>query len=250
MNDYKQLIPTQEFVKNFPQKIKHLANYYSLPDSPKISYRTFRYYMTKKLMPKAPIIGKKSHYYDAPELYARLFMVWYLTHFGKATVEQIRDILNSVKSKKLLECIQLFLNDEGFMDGVLEGIDFERESEESFLPYIQDAIEYAAEYKSELIFKILDYLIEGKMMNLTRLNGELSDIRKERALYRKSIHRLPKPKYLPRVINHEIKDYIKTKSELKGLKAHTQKSLKNIEETLRESRQTLKMIKKMPARTK
>ncbi|MCX5679686.1 MAG: hypothetical protein NTZ95_03395 [Candidatus Omnitrophica bacterium] len=119
-NRKEHYIPTREFVRKFPKKIEDLTIRYNLSKSPKISYRTLRYYITKKLMPKSSTFDKKSHYEDSLDMYKRLFIIWYLMHFKRVPFEDVKKIINSPRIKKESEAILLLLNTRNFLNEIVK----------------------------------------------------------------------------------------------------------------------------------
>ncbi len=117
-NDKEHYIPTPEFVRRFPQKIKDLSKRYNLPKPPKISYRTFRYYVTNKLMPKSIILDKKAHYDNSLDMYKRLFIIWYLTHFRMTPFKDVKAIVNAPNTKREFEAILQTLSEKDFLNEI------------------------------------------------------------------------------------------------------------------------------------
>ncbi|MFA5223617.1 MAG: hypothetical protein WC431_00400 [Candidatus Omnitrophota bacterium] len=148
------LIRTEKFVKNFPRQAQEFMEYYGFLTKPNITYRTFRYYVTKKLLPKPIIINNKSFYENTSTMYKKLFLVWYLVHFRRKSSDDIQKIMNSIHSQEELKCIIMFLNNDDFLDEVIQNRSIKNTTDNicknsSFI-----------KIGNNLLFKILRYSLE------------------------------------------------------------------------------------------
>jgi hypothetical protein len=163
-NKTKEYIKTEEFVKRFPKQIHKLAILVGY--HPKISYRTFRYYITKGLMPRPYILDKKSHYPDKPELYKKLFIVWYLIHFKRTgdwfkrpNYEDIEKILQSYKTDEELEYLTILIQD----NDLLENITYTESVKETIKSLRKKEIKPS--FKRNFLFNALLYLLRDNLNN-------------------------------------------------------------------------------------
>jgi hypothetical protein len=68
-------VPTEVFVKKHYEETYSFWKRYRLEVSGRLTYRTFRHYVTNDLMPKPTIIKKKSYYLDTSEMHKRLYLI-------------------------------------------------------------------------------------------------------------------------------------------------------------------------------
>jgi len=168
-----KLIKTEEFINKFPSQVKRikLNDYYSTL-LPKISYRTFRYYVTNQLMPRPVIANKKSEYKDTSEMYKRLYLVWYLIHFRRQSIQEIKQIVESYHSELELDFILYFLDRKNFLKNLSSSGDVkkaihcdadnvfeETELTDSILEALFDLIKTETAYWIETVYDDLESAI-------------------------------------------------------------------------------------------
>lgn len=113
MNKKSQdLIKTEEFIKKFPKKAKELNSEYILSFSPKISYRTLRYYFTNNLMPKPRNQNNKSYYLDTDYMYKRLYFILYLIHYSRLGFENTKRLLSIINREYELDLLYVLLGNK------------------------------------------------------------------------------------------------------------------------------------------
>jgi len=249
----RKLIPTQKFVKNFPMRVKELANRYAISSIPKISYRTFRYYITNKLMPKPKIINNKSYYNSSFDVYERLFLIWYLIHFSRATIGQIRSLFDYLQTQERLDCIKLFLDDIRFMEKVFDRIYKKQSLMNKDLIYLhQEYTTYGLEEGREAVFKILEYLIKIDTRELKdifkKVLKEKRSIIKSRNYYKERLHTACRPEGMFDCFKFNIPYYKYFKYEIDSMIKYSEKSQKMIEGLLNDYSEMEKMIMRMRKR--
>jgi DNA-binding transcriptional MerR regulator len=153
------LVSPQAFLKKFPTKVKDLSRYYAFNIKPSISDRTLRYYVTKGLMPSPMLLGKKAYYKDNDNMHRRLFCVWYLIHFKRATIKAIKKIMHAKWLGDNFEAFLLLLDDKMFIDGFAEEIEIYTDEINSNYLAKYASHSYKSEDRLLAIGKIIEHLV-------------------------------------------------------------------------------------------